>query len=348
MPEMSVIIANWNGRHYLDDCLSALRRQTFRDFETILVDNGSTDASVEFVREQFPEVRVLCMAVGIGFAAANIAGYEQSSGKLIVPLNNDTEAHPRWLDELRNASLRFPEAGSFTSKMLFFDQRNRIDNCGIAMAPAGCTIDIGRDQEDGPAYSEFLHIFGASGGAVAYRREMLEDVGFFDPDFFIVYEDADLSFRAQLRGYASMFVPQAVIYHHHRATLGNLPLWDVFYSQRNIEFVYIKNMPLRLMLRYAPQRLLYELGSAVYFGRRGAGWTFVKAKASALRHLPVMLRKRKLIQMWRTVPVSRIDSLLTRGWLKAKVRKFFTNRPPSVIANVPRARALYKNTRVGK
>src|SRR4051812_39063721 len=121
MPEISIIIANWNGRRYLDDCLSSLRRQSFAGFEIILADNGSTDGSAEFVREHFPEVRVLCLPAGTGFAAANIAGYQHSSGKLIVPLNNDTEAHPRWLEELRAASVLFPEAGSFTSKMLFYD-----------------------------------------------------------------------------------------------------------------------------------------------------------------------------------------------------------------------------------
>src|SRR5579862_3118442 len=259
MPQISVIILNWNGKQFLEDCLGAIRRQTFRDFETILVDNGSTDGSVEYLRTHFPEVKLLALPDNLGFTGGNIAGYAQASGDLVVLLNNDTEAHPSWLEEMHRASQAYPDAGSFASKMMYFDERNRVENCGFDMGIAGATVDLGRDEPDGPMWAQARKVFGGSGGAVAYRRKMLHEIGFLDPDFFMTYEDADLSFRAQLQGYGCVYVPGAIVYHRYRATNRKTPSRQVFYSQRNIEFVYLKNMPLSLILQSALQRLLYEI-----------------------------------------------------------------------------------------
>ena len=306
MPKITVIIVNWNGKHFLDACLGSLRRQTFRDFETILVDNGSGDGSVEFVRQSFPEVHLVALDENRGFTGGNIAGYEYASGELIVLLNNDTESHPQWLEEVYKASLQFPEAGSFASKMMYFDCRNKIENCGFDVGTEGTTIDLGRDERDGPQWNSPREVFGACGGAVAYRRSMLDRIGFLDPDFFMVYEDVDLSFRARLQGYTCMYIPTAVVFHRYRATLGTRPVHQVFYSQRNIEFVYLKNMPAGLMLRSALQRFLYEVGAAIYFVRAGSGWTFLRSKLAVLRHLSRIYRKRQEIQRARSVQNSYI------------------------------------------
>ena len=150
MPEISVIIVNWNGKQFLDDCLCALRRQTFRDFETILVDNGSEDGSVEYARRHFPEVRLLALDSNLGFTGGNIAGYELATGRLIALLNNDTEAHPKWLESLYCGSLEYVDAASFASKMMYFDNRKQIENCGFELGRAGTTLEIGKDQTDGP------------------------------------------------------------------------------------------------------------------------------------------------------------------------------------------------------
>ena len=321
MPEISVIILNWNGKPFLQDCLCAMRRQTFRDFETILVDNGSTDGSVEYVRTQFPEVKLLALPENLGFAGGNIAGYAQANGNLVVLLNNDTEAHPNWLEEIHRASGAFPNAGSFASKMMYFDERSRVENGGFDLGAAGATIDIGRDEPDGPAWTQQRQVFGGCGGAVAYRRTMLEDIGFLDPDFFMTYEDVDLSFRAQLRGHKCLYVPGAIVYHRYRATNKKTPSRQVFYSQRNIEFVYLKNMPLGLILRSAPQRLLYEAGAAIYFTRQGAGAAFWRAKLDVVRRLPSILRKRRVIQKRRTITNSQLRAMMQKSLFLNKWKK---------------------------
>jgi hypothetical protein len=321
MPTISVIIPNWNGKDYLKDCLGAMRHQTFRDFETILVDNGSTDGSVEYVRTQFPEVKLLALPDNLGFTGGNIAGYAQASGALIALLNNDTEAHSGWLEELHRASQAYPDAGSFASKMMYFDQRERVENCGFDLGIAGVTVDLGRDELDGPAWALPREIFGGSGGAVAYRRSMLEEIGFLDPDFLMIYEDVDLSFRAQLRGHGCVYVPGAIVYHRYRVTIGKAPARQVYYSQRNVEFVYLKNMPLGLILQSAPQRLLYEVGAAVYFSKQGAGPAFFRAKLDVLKHLPSILRKRREIQKRKTITNSQMRRILRKGVFFNKWKK---------------------------
>lgn len=310
MPEMTVIIVNWNGKHFLEDCLGALRRQTFRDFETIVVDNGSTDGSVDFIQARFPDVTLISLPENRGFAGGNIAGYESASGELIALLNNDTEADPHWLEQIHNASLRFPNVGSFASKMLYFHQRNRIENCGFALGGAGVTIDLGRDEIDGPKWAEFREVFGACGGAAAYRRKMLEDIGFLDSDFFMVYEDVDLSFRAQLRGYSCLYIPSAIVFHRYRASLRTRPSQQVYYSQRNIEFVYLKNVTPALLLRFCLQRLLYEAGAALFFLAQGAALPFVRAKLSVLKQMPQLWRKRRQVQANRTASDDQLLALM--------------------------------------
>ena len=133
-----------------------------------------------------------------------------------------------------------------------------------------------------------------------------------DPDFFMIYEDADLSFRAQLRGYGCVYVPGAIVYHRYRVTIGKAPSRQVFYSQRNIEFVYLKNMPLGLILRSAPQRLLYEVGAAIYFSKQGTGSAFFRAKLDVLKRLPSILRKRSEIQKRRTITNSQMRAILRK------------------------------------
>ena len=205
--------------------------------------------------------------------------------------------------------------------MMYFDERGRVENCGFDLGVAGTTVDLGRDELDGPAWSQPRKVFGACGGAVAYRRRMLEDVGFLDPDFVMIYEDADLSFRAQLRGHECVYVPGAIVYHRYRVTIGKAPSRQVYYSQRNIEFVYLKNMPLGLILRSAPQRLLYEVGAAIYFSKQGAASAFFRAKLDVLKRLPSILRKRSEIQKGKTVTNSQIRTILRKGVFSNKWKK---------------------------
>jgi GT2 family glycosyltransferase len=324
MPDFTVIVLNWNGKHFLDVCLSALRKQLYSKFDVLLVDNASADGSAEFVETHFPEVKLIRLQENRGFVGGNLAGYERATGEWIVLLNNDTEADPCWLQGLSEAIRCHPEAGVLASKMLFYDERDRIDNCGFDVAAACTTIDLGRGEKDSDRWSRAAKVFGACGGAVAYRKSMLEQIGFLDPDFFMTFEDADLSFRAQLMGYECTFVPTAIVYHRYRGTMSKYPARQVYFSQRNIEFVYLKNMPTAIMLRYLPQRLMYEIGSAIYFTRMGVGKAFFKAKIDVLRQLPAVLKKRREIQSRRTIADAQLLTMLKRYHLGPKFKKFLS------------------------
>jgi len=339
MAKFTVIVLNWNGKHFLEVCFEALRRQTFRDFETIFVDNGSEDGSVQFVRDHFPEVVVLALDKNIGFAAGNDAGFEIAHGEWIVLLNNDTEADRNWLAELHAASEAFPDTGSFASKMLFFDERDRIDNCGFDITFSGAAIDLGRNEKDGPKWAKPTKVFGACGGAAAYRRSMLDEIGFLDPDFFMTFEDVDLSFRAQLMRYECIFVPNAVVYHRWRGTMTRYPARQAYFSQRNLESFYLKDMPLRLMVLYLPWRIVYEIGAAAYFTRLGVGGAFAKAKIDTLRHLPNLLRKRAKIQRRRRISNSELSAMMRADCYGSRWKKFWSvwfGRVPGA-ASKPRA-----------
>jgi GT2 family glycosyltransferase len=320
-PAMSVVVINWNGKHFLETCLTALRRQTFTDFETLLVDNASTDGSQEYVRANFPEVRLIALSENRGFTGGNIAGWKEAKGELIVLLNNDTEVHPQWLEAIHEASLAYPAAGGFACKMLMFDERTRIDNCGYDLTSLAMPHDLGRGQTDGAEWARPREVFGACGGAAVYRRRMLERVGFFDDDFFMTFEDVDLNFRAQLQGYKCIFVPGAIVYHHLRGTMRKHNARQIFFSQRNNEYFYLKNMPLSILARFAPRRVLYEVGACAYFCLLGQAWPFFAAKLDVLRNLGPLLRKRKQVQLERTLSAGELRRMMCADTLGSDLRR---------------------------
>ena len=147
---------------------------------------------------------------------------------------------------------------------------------------------------------------------------MLEDIGFLDNDFFMTSEDVDLSFRAQLRGYECWMIPEAIVYHHYRGAMAKFPARQAFFSQRNSEFVYLKNMPTALMLSRLPMRIIYELGATAYSFKMDSRTVFLKAKIDALRQLPAVLRKRRQIQSRKTVNNRQLYSRMQKNWLGSK------------------------------
>ena len=316
---VTVIIANWNGKRYLGACLESLRRQAFTGVEVILVDNGSTDGSVELAREHLRDINVIALPENLGFSRAINVGIERARGEYIAMLNNDAEADPKWLGELVAGLEANPEVGFCASKMVLHGDHDMADACGDFYAVEGVPGKIGH-LEPADRYRESREVFGAFAGAALYRRSMVEELGGFDEDFFIVHEDSDLSFRARLMGYRCLYVPSAVVYHHVGATIGRESDAAVYYSQRNSEFVYLKNMPGPLVLRYWPLHLLAVLASFLSHTRRGKLRPYLRGKLDAVRMIPIMLAKRRQIQRGRRVTVPEIDGMLSRGWFWSRLR----------------------------
>jgi GT2 family glycosyltransferase len=318
---VSVIVVNWNGRHLLDDCLRSLQQQSFGDFEVILVDNGSTDGSAQWVTTHYPETRVLCLGRNYGFSEGNNAGVREARGEYIVLLNNDTEVEPDWLKELYEHISDDDRIAACDSKVLFHASPGIIWSVGGNYSIAGTVSHRALGRKDGPEFSQPTEVFTAIACSAIYRRSLFQGMGFLDRDFFAGYEDVDWSFRAHLCGHRILNVPTSRVYHKVSATHRYNSATYVYHGQRNVVAVFIKNMPAQLLWRYWPLHFVYTLGGAVYFSKIGRANAFLKAKWEALYDLPRLLAKRKEIQRLRMVSANDIDAMLSRDWYRALLRK---------------------------
>jgi len=322
MKRITVIIVNWNGKRFLSECLNALRNQTCQDFSIILADNGSEDGSADFVSQNFPEVRLIRLSHNTGFAVANNIALKQVDTEYAALLNNDAVAEKTWLETLVHALDTHADVGFAASKMLFYDAPQIIDRVGDAYSDAGTGLLRGRGMP-AASYDVPDRIFGACAGAALYRMSMLNEIGVFDEDFFLLYEDVDLSFRAQLSGYQCLYVPKAVVYHKASATIVHDSATSVYFSHRNLEWAYLKNMPASLIAKTLILHLIYDIAACCYFAVIGKGKIFIKAKADALKGLKTMLKKRRQIQKARKVSDDYIQCLLEKEtFLPRLLRRF--------------------------
>ena len=300
MPAVSIIIVNWNGRKFIEKCLNGLRKQTYKNFSIILVDNGSSDGSIALISKNYPEVKTIAFTENLGFATANNIAIKSVQTEYVGLLNNDAVPHPKWLEHLMKALQENPEAGFAASKMLFYHNPKVIDRAGDVYTTAATALLRGRGKPS-ETYNNQEWIFAACAGAALYRTRMLEDIGLFDEDFFLLYEDVDLSFRAQLRGYKCLYVPEAIVYHMASSSIGDDSPISVYYSHRNLEWVYVHNMPAGLIKRTIVPHIVYDIVAFFFFVAKGRGGPFIKAKWHALKGLNRALKKRYRIQNNRKV-----------------------------------------------
>lgn len=324
----SVIIPNWNGVKLLGQCLDALRRQTFKDFEIIVVENGSTDGSVEFVKKNYPEVVLLEQETNLGFAGGVNVGLRHSKVKYKILLNNDTAVDSGWLKALVETADKHNTAFAVVSKILEASKEKqpkqyKIDSTGDQYSTWGMPFPRGRGEVDTGQFDSGEQVFAACGGSVLYRSNLLAKVGLFDEDFFAYYEDVDISFRARLLGYTVLYEPKSVVYHAIGATSGGgLKPFTRFHSVKNAHYLYLKNMPGWLFWKYLPQFIV------------GQGMTFLSSLKHGLllAHLKgllwvVLFLPKKLVQRWslqhrRKTSSAEIGGLLYKG-LPPLQKKFF-------------------------
>ena len=319
-PDVSVVVVTWNGRQYVEPCLSAVLAQRDIEAEIILVDNGSTDGTAEYVRARFPQVRLVPLAGNRGFAGGNNAGAREARAPLVAFLNNDTVPEAGWLRALRGGidpDARFLLA---TSRIVYMHDASIIDSAGDGVFRSGGAF---KRHHGAPAHLAAVseEVFGVCGAACLVSKAVFDELGGFDEDFFASHEDVDLSYRARLLGYRCRYVADALVRHHGSATLGRVTPAAVFHGQRNLEWMYLKNTPGWLLARTLPGHLLYNAAGAAHFARLGLLGTFLRAKGAALAGLPRMWRKRAVVQRTRRVGARAIDAQLERRWLAAKTRE---------------------------
>ncbi len=312
-PLISVIIPNWNGAQHLPDCLDSLRRQSYPRFEIIVVDNGSTDASLTLLARDYPQARLIALGENRGFAPACNLGLRAARGEILVLLNNDTEADPFWLQALVDAFARHPGAGAIASKMLLFDQRDHLHTAGDFYRLDGTPGNRGVWQQDEGQFDAEAPVFSACGGSAAYRRAMLDEIGLLDEAFFFSCEDVDLGWRAQLAGWPCIYAPNAIVYHKVSATGAGVV--NSFYDGRNFIYLIIKDYPWSLLRHHwrdvcrAQARIPQE---ALRAWRGEAARARLRGQLAGLRGIPRMLRARRAVQRARRASDADLLCILTQ------------------------------------
>ncbi|MFZ1153603.1 MAG: glycosyltransferase family 2 protein [Solirubrobacteraceae bacterium] len=313
MPRVSAAVLNYNGRELLEVIMPSLAAQDHPDFEVVVVDNGSTDDSVAYLREHWPQARVVSPgADNIGVAAALNLAVRSCRGELIALLNNDIELDPRWLSELVLALDRHPRASMVACKLMRYYERDVLDGAGNVFTRSATGWQRGQGERDLGQFELEEEVFAPTAGAALYRARALAEVGPFDESFWAYFEDVDWGLRAQIAGLRCWYAPAAVAYHMgSHTTKGDAnPLYFEL-QRRNTLALLIKDVPLSFMLRNAHHILLHHTLSLIYSARAGMLGAHLRAVRSAWRGAPVWRAQRRHILGGRGIGLSEFNRFVS-------------------------------------
>ncbi|MBI5966094.1 MAG: glycosyltransferase family 2 protein [Chloroflexi bacterium] len=312
---VSILVLAWNSAAHLLRCLEALSLQTYKDFDIVIVDNGSEDDALNALQEKHPalHLHVHRLDSNLGFSIANNIGARLARGQWIALLNADAFPEPDWLERLLEAAEKYPNA-FFTSRQIQADNPTRLDGEGDVYHVSGLAW---RRNYNLPVYplNENQEVFSACGAAALFPRQEFLDAGGFDEDYFSYHEDVDLGFRLRLRGLRCVFVPQAIVHHVGSASTGKRSDFSVYHGHRNLVWTYFKDMPAALFWFYLPLHIAINSFFLIYFSFKGQGRAIWRAKWDALRGLPAMLKKRQAIQLGRKISIAELHQIMSRNWL---------------------------------
>ncbi|MEM2146405.1 MAG: glycosyltransferase family 2 protein [Candidatus Jordarchaeaceae archaeon] len=302
---ISVIVINYNGKHYLEECFSSLEKQTYKNFDAYLLDNASKDGSPDYVAHKFPWVKILRFDKNYGFAKAYNKAIDIIKSKYVVLLNNDTVLDPKWLEELVKFIDSDEKIFAVGSKILFYDKPNVIQNAGSKATRIGAGIELCFGEKDRSSIQE--KFIGLCGAAMLLKREIFKKIGGLDEDYFICFEDLDLCWRAWLNGYKTLLVPTSIVYHKHGGTMKKTKIYSQryrYFSHRNAFYNIIKNFEIKNLF----------LGLILYFGytlacllisfalkQKETFYSILNGTIDALKGIKKMMAKRKIIQATRVV-----------------------------------------------
>ena len=324
---VSIIIVTWNAGEHLSRCLSMLSQQTRKDFEVIVVDNGSTDDSLALLSSwDGAPLSVKRLQANSGFAAANNIGAHLARGEWIILLNADAYPEPDWLETLVNAAEKNPDYSAFSSRQIQFHAPHLLDGAGDIYHSSGLAW---RNAYHLPADKNGLEqkeIFSPCAAAAMYRREDFLSVGGFDEDYFSYFEDVDLGFRLRLNGAKCLYVPEAVVHHVGSASTGKRSDFSVYYGYRNMIWTFVKNMPAPYVWVFLPLHIAALSFFVCYLTLRGQGRVIGKAIVDAWRGLPKALEKRRMIQKNRKVEPKEIVRVMSTGMFEPLVEFLQRNK----------------------
>ena len=319
-PKVTVIVVNWNGEDFLERCLAALMGQTVKPHEIIVVDNASSDGSVEIAR-RFPSVRLMLLGQNTGFARGNNLASEAASAQSewIALMNPDAFAEPLWLEELLAAARRNPTFDVFGSKLVNAADISVLDGIGDAYHVSGLVWRMAHGMPLSNATEGESEVFSACAAAALYRRRVLHELGGFDEDYFCYVEDVDLGFRLKLAGRRCLYVPKSVVLHVGSGTTGGQDSdFALYHGHRNLVWTFVKNMPAVLFWLLLPLHVSLNLASIIWFTLHGRAGVILRAKRDALLGLPKMWRKRQHIQKTRVASIGGVWRQLNKLLIPTK------------------------------
>jgi len=315
LPLVSVIIVTWNSKRYLTDCLAHLLKQTFYDFEIILVDNGSEDDTLDKLEEKYPslDLHINKLSSNLGFAVANNIGVRLAHGKWLALLNADAYPEPDWLERLLRVATQNTVYSSFSSRQIQFNAHDLLDGAGDTYHITGLAWRRYYNKLVKEYGQRTEEVFSACPAAALYSREEFLKVGGFDEDYFSYFEDVDLGFRLRLSGEKCLYVPEAVVHHVGSASTGKRSDFSVYYGYRNMIWTFVKNMPTPLIWIFLPLHIAAILFFAIYLTLRGQGKAIWRAIFDAIRGLPKMIEKRKTIQKSKKIKWTELLKVMSTG-----------------------------------
>lgn len=299
-PLVSVIIVNWNGRKFLDDCLGSLSCIWYKNVEILFVDNVSSDDSVAFVRKNFPKIKIIQNKTNLGLSGGHDVAFEKAKGEAILLLNTDTIVEKNFLTVLVDVLFSDEQYGAVQAKILLLS-KNVIDSIGSFFLPNGNLYHFGREKDPNlTIYNQPMEIFSTKGACMLIKTHVLRKTGLFDKDFFVYFEDTDLCMRIWLSGYKILYTPKAFIYHKGGgASKQMISAYIEFHSYKNRICTYIKNLSIGYLCKVLPVMLfLYEVAAILYIlmGRLAVALAIQKAILWNVLHIKDTLAKRKYVQ----------------------------------------------------
>lgn len=315
----TVVIPNYNGMQYIKGCMEALYREKSVSYEICIVDNGSTDGSLQWIQENCFRSKLIAMGENTGFCTAVNAGIKAAKTPYVILLNNDTRVEPGFVQALEEAMERNPKAFSVSARMLDMNCPDLLDGAGDLYCALGWAFARGKGRKAEGSYTKEEEVFSACGGAAIYRKDLVEKLGYFDEKHFAYLEDCDLGYRAQLYGYRNYYTPAAVVYHAGSAASGSRHNeFKVKLSSRNSVYLIGKNMPLWQILLNSPLLAVGFFVKYLFFLKKGLGGIYVQGCLEGIRlsRTPEGKEKRKRLKTVGLKQILRIQGKLWRNTLR--------------------------------
>jgi GT2 family glycosyltransferase len=307
MTNIAIVILNWNGQHYLQQFLpSVCAHSDLPGTEIVIVDNGSSDNSVPFLRDAFPKVRLIEFQQNHGFAMGYVLALAQIEATYYVLLNTDVEVTPGWLLPLFNAMEANPDIGACMPKLLVYNQQHSFEYAGASggfIDKFGYPFCRGRilstlEKDDGQ-YDDFRNVFWASGACMFVRASAYNKAGGLDGEFFAHMEEIDLCWRMQRVGYTIAVIPKSTVYHVGGGTLPNNTPRKLYLNYRNNLFLLFKNLPVFQLIPVIPIRMILDGMSAIVYLFNGSGrffFTVIRAHLAFQRRIPLLIKMRRQLK----------------------------------------------------